>query len=417
MELDTSASTANTAPQELTLSQLWNAVRLPTTCQTTGGRHIEVIYRGQWSFGSGPDFRGAIISFDGGRPHRGDVEIHVRSSLWNAHSHAENPGYSNIILHVVWRDDAPLAHHAPILELSRWVELASASSLPRLGSLDESLCSVFGSPQSRDEAVRIIEAAGDKRFEGKAVMLEGELAVEGKDQVLYAGLMEAMGYSENRIPFRILAQALPVSYLVNLPERQIAEALWRASGLLPENSRHAVLYPVQWKVGRVRPANHPLRRMAGVASLLQAARHSPSLFDYLVREPLLQGLDILERLCIAPTKGPKYIGRDRAIEIASNVLLPLAVADAHQMDDEDMLARAWEAWRELPRTSGNQIERSMREHVALPRHSKALSRARHQLGLLHIYKRYCAQRLCASCPLSNLAAKDLAGAPPRRARA
>ncbi|MDP9351932.1 MAG: hypothetical protein M3P51_10395 [Chloroflexota bacterium] len=51
-------------PSELALSRYWNAARLPEDCRTTDGRRLDLIYRGHWSRGHGPDFRGAILTCD-----------------------------------------------------------------------------------------------------------------------------------------------------------------------------------------------------------------------------------------------------------------------------------------------------------------------------------------------------------------
>ncbi len=391
-------------PDEMSLSRFWSSGRLPPDSRTLDGRTIEVIYRGQWSYGFGPDFRNAILVLGNGRPVRGDVEVHVRSSAWAEHGHSENPTYERVILHVVWEADTAIPHPAPVLELRRFVHPRELAELPDPGGLDGSPCSVFRTTASAREAVRIIEAAGDARFEARCAVFEGDLECGPPDQVLYAALMECMGYSENKLGFRLLADAVPFEALAGLDEIRIASVLGAASGLVPERRREAALSPQQWSLARVRPANHPLRRMWGISHVL--ARSGGDLAGYLAREPLALGLHPTARLLVRAEDSGSLIGADRAVDAACNVVLPFAVALARREGDEELERLGLESWRELPRGAISRVERSMREHLVVPRGSRLLSRARHQQGLLHLHRRFCAQRLCASCPLSRAATHD-----------
>lgn len=67
---------------------------------TAGGESFRVIYPGRTNSESGPDFHHAIIATGEGEL-RGDVELHVRSSGWQAHGHHRDPRYNGLILHVV----------------------------------------------------------------------------------------------------------------------------------------------------------------------------------------------------------------------------------------------------------------------------------------------------------------------------
>ena len=53
----------------------------PHHSQTTTGQTVEVIHRGVWSNGFGPDFRDALLLFDGRELRAGSVEIHRRRQV------------------------------------------------------------------------------------------------------------------------------------------------------------------------------------------------------------------------------------------------------------------------------------------------------------------------------------------------
>jgi hypothetical protein len=392
-------------PDELSLSKLWNSGRLPRECRCADGRRLEVVYRGQWSRGYGPDFRGAILSFDGAPPARGDVEIHVRSSGWTRHGHDGDPLYTGVILHVVWSDDHPTRLGVPVLQLCDKVTHGDLQDLPDPGDLDASLCAVFRSEESARGALRTIEAAGDARFEARCAAYEGDLACASPEQALYAGLMECMGYAENKLPFRLLAEALPYDVIASRDADRIARALQEGSGLVPGYERCAALRPEQWRVARVRPANHPLRRMNGLARLIARAEGEGGLAMYVAAAVPAGPRALLDRLRVGSPEGPALIGPDRAGEAACNAALPFAVALARATGDADLETAARAAWERLPRASLTRVERSMRDHLGAPS-GRLLNRARHQQGLLHLYRRYCAQRLCAACPLSKLAGPE-----------
>ena len=67
---------------------------------TEGGEPVEIIYPGRINDNQGADFRGAVIATRG-KLIKGDIELHVKSSDWQAHQHHRDPVYNRVILHVV----------------------------------------------------------------------------------------------------------------------------------------------------------------------------------------------------------------------------------------------------------------------------------------------------------------------------
>ena len=94
---------------------------------TRHGVPVRVISPGRPGRGPGPDFRNAAIAGPSGVTLRGDIELHVRSSLFRAHGHPADRAYANVVLHVVFDDDTgedtPLSggSTAPVVALAPWV--------------------------------------------------------------------------------------------------------------------------------------------------------------------------------------------------------------------------------------------------------------------------------------------------------
>src|SRR5258707_9893948 len=87
---------------------------------TQSGEALQIIHPGSHNTNQGPDFCGARIRI-GSTLLAGNVELHVQSSGWRRHGHAQDANYRNIILHVVWEDDEPDNQPAPVLVLEHRV--------------------------------------------------------------------------------------------------------------------------------------------------------------------------------------------------------------------------------------------------------------------------------------------------------
>jgi hypothetical protein len=91
---------------------------------TVYGEEVAIINSGQLLQMAGPDFFNAQIII-GNQKWAGNVEIHIKSSDWYLHNHENDTNYENVILHVVWENDAPIFRkdntEIPTLELKKYV--------------------------------------------------------------------------------------------------------------------------------------------------------------------------------------------------------------------------------------------------------------------------------------------------------
>jgi hypothetical protein len=437
--------------REQVLSAIWQAQWIRREgLRTLDGRAVRVVYRGRWSHGFGPDFRDALLVFDDGPLLRGDIEVHRHASDWAAHGHERDERYAAVILHVTL-EPAPVACRRADGEALPQLALASylmgpverfepPATLP-LGALGEGPCAGHVVSTEPARLLQTVRAAGLARLRRKAAVVEASFGVATPDQSFYAGLLEALGYAENREPALALAAALPLQTLDDLsfglpPARmrlRLAALLLGAGGFVPWRGpaglaldaawaadlerewaavgapwRQPGHRPPAWQVGRVRPANHPARRLLGLAVLLAAhgpARLPSALLQLLVEAATAPRALIATCGAALPTDaggaaGPvTLIGSDRAREIVVNVVLPHALARAATCGDGRLAAAAEAAAGALPGGPGNAKTRAMLAQFGGER-PLAIRSALEEQGLLHLYASWCASRRCYECPVA-----------------
>jgi hypothetical protein len=446
---------------EADLVRLWEGQRFPEGALESRGMSLRVAYRGRPAGGPGPDFRDAIIAA-GGEELQGDIELHVAASAFRQHGHHRDPAYDNLILHVVFWDDEQgqtrlaCGRSVPTVALAPWVarrerELRRWLARPALW---QEPCRTAPARLGPAAVAAVLEDAGDARFREKAAALAMAMAVEDGEEVLYRGLLEGLGYSRNRDPFRRLAEALPWKELRGLlaleqPDQRVVaaeSALLGMAGFLStetsadryvaglqerwrgdarhetRNTRHGsirVACPVSpvppllpWQlVGR--PQNHPVRRLAGAARLL-ACHVDVGLMSGLLAAVTVGPAALAGVLQIASdgywrdhydlTSGRArlsgaLIGPGRAGELAVNTVLPFALAWAEAHDDAPLGDAAVAAYRRHRGTSSYGQLRCLAAALG----GRATAGARRQQGMLYLFHRYCRRGGCADgggCPLA-----------------
>lgn len=387
-------STAGSRLTEADLSCIWEGQTFPPGAMTAaGGTELRVVYRGRRGHGAGPDFRDAIVAAPYGLL-EGDVELHLRSSDFRRHGHHLDPAYDGVVLHLVMENDAGgetvlrNGRRVPVVALGDWLHERSeqiatwASGPPRW---QEPCRDSVGRLGAADVA-RTLDRLGDMRFRAAAASLAKRLAAgEAPDDLLWQGVLEALGYGGQRLRFQRLAAALPWSHLsprltADTASERRAQAL---HALVTADSGAPA--PV---TGSLRPANRFEKRLEGAAAL--AVRYPSGLASAVLSFPKLEPKAAARELLRLLTV-PRTVGRSRAIEIAANAVLPLlaAVEGGHY---ERAAARIYSL---LPLPARYGPVRHLHEALMDVRID-----ARRQQGMLYLLKQYCTQGGCGRCPLS-----------------
>ena len=423
-------------PEQL-LASLWQkrAAR-QQQFKTNGGRRVRVLYPGRPSSSAGPDFRDAVFHLEGLGLVRGAVEIHRRQRDWDSHGHGADPNYNDVVLHVALEVDGgdtrlQSGQQVPVISLASLLDSANtraaATGPDQAGpagnpSPDEgfSLWALlkekgYSPPGTGQEMADLLDRAGDARFRQKSARYQAFLGEQGPEQTLYEGICEALGYRHNQEPFLKLAQRSPCRALVRaagaLPQEKRAAALeaWlqQLSGLaespdikLPRVGLGPPLARREWHCFRVRPANHPRRRVAGAAVLL--ARFLESGLVAGLQQAAESGIPgrLTPALVVGKSDagGRSLIGPGRARDLAVNVVLPffhalvtqaLAAAPEDGCPDLESGQRYpqsyFQSYRRFGLLQDNELLREMRDRLLEPAWAVAINSARRQQGLLHLH--------------------------------
>jgi hypothetical protein len=401
----------------------------------------------------GPDFLSARIVIDG-LAISGDVELHITSSGWQDHGHHEDARYGSVVLHVVLEhDDEDAARMAsprvPTLVLANNLALEHTAVWEALfrkmyDRSPELPCFPHNLLVPMRMKRKALESFGEARLDelvDRVAIQDSEIVSESQLlERVYQLTMDALGYSQNRQPFRELSSLLPLERLRHVRKefpddtRLAFEALYLGvAGLLETPSNdfereaneylidlHARWNTVQvtlsipetlaesdWAFFRIRPANSPRRRLA-LAALLAEKYFSRDSFDFR-DEFFLKGPQVAtndspfwERhssfSAPALPSAHSLLGDERSPAIWLNVILPARIAKLR-------LSGETRAEKGLRVEWGDPRTRSSAEYLEIIRQEllegESVVSVRSEQGALLLKRNFCERQRCSECPVGN----------------
>ncbi|MDA0323358.1 MAG: DUF2851 family protein [Verrucomicrobia bacterium] len=414
----------------------YDAALRPAAIATHDGQGVTVIDPGRWNLEAGPDFLDARLETASGA-RRGDVEIHIRPQDWVHHGHSADPNYANVAAHVSYYETSIesdlLPDGALQIGLESQLDFDSGFSFE---SIDISAYPYSAHPLATaiaeevstwhpDEIEGFLDAAGAERIRLKAEALRISIASLGADQAVYSTLMGALGYKNNAAAMRLLANRVPALELYEETEgdpQACYAVLMAVSGLLPEQlpapadraSRGFIrglwnvwwkqaepwndrtLSESIWKLGGLRPPNHPRRRLAAAASLICQNPRMGEVVESFSRNSAEEWLhDAKAWLHISGPiaywrnhlslggnihpRGVALIGQGRAAAIISNLLIPYVALHDAKFAEEQLL-------RHLPAEEDNTLIRQAALNLLGHDHNPAMYHlGLRQQGLIQIF--------------------------------
>lgn len=428
---------------ELELQAHWFAGDFGSSFLTaTSGERVEIVQFGVWNREAGPDFSDVAVRFPD-RPEapvlRGAIELDVHAEDWERHGHGTNPAFDEVVVHLYLRRGlrqpfTRTSRHRQVAQVQldfRQLEerppLPSTLPLARPGRCKGPLHGL-GDARTHD----ILVAAAQYRLELKNRRWQRLTAVRGFDEALFQSLAVTLGYKENKLPFALLAQRAPLLSLRAEPEaaaaillglggflhapefggeevqetRAYLRACWAAWWPRRAACDRLILPADAWKLGGLRPANHPQRRLAALAALARRWREVRALLETGAPNPAAAVLRFLAELSdeywdrhYTLTSGRSarplaLIGGARATEMLANVFFPVMIAARPEH---------WAGYEKLPAALTNRRVETAATRLFGDEQPAArgrwLKRVVHQQGLLQIYEDFCLQDLsdCTRC--------------------
>ena len=414
---------------------------LGTKLTSTEGEQFNVVYPGRINGDNGPDFRDAVIVSES-RLMKGDVEVHVRSSDWYSHKHHTDAEYNNVILHVVmWHD----CNSATVLRTGRKVPvLCLAKALRHQAYLLPCTLPCFPilDRMDTDTLKKMLDTAGKQRFRRKAKRFQAELKEKRAGQVLFRGIMRALGYAKNTKPFVELADRMPLTSIGPKEGLAAKQALLLGiAGLLPSQRQqiesnkerevqeleqiwHSMDSSVEtmkesdWNLSHIYPNNSPVRRIIAQSYLLERYDRGRLLAGILrmVRDtPPSGGHRLLQHSLTvhsdgywrdhfdfgvrSRTKIAALLGHSKAGEITVNVLLPFVFSWGELAGEVKLTYHAVDLYCSYPRLPENCLTQHMKKQLGLEE-SFDFTACRQQ-GLIHVFRNYCREGRCSECPLAR----------------
>jgi hypothetical protein len=418
--------------EERFLYHIWDEGHIISAPHCVSQKQVKVVYQGQFNTGRGPDFKNAIIELDG-RQIRGDVEIHLKTTDWHAHNHHEDVYYNQVVLHVVLKHNSvyPVTiredgNAIDILEIEHQLSediLKLVSNHDPTGS-PAVYCDLLSAVDNhRLEA--ILHSAGIRRFEAKIKRFNTALSLSSFDQIFYEGLFEALGYNKNKLNTLQIAQSLPLVLLRDFAEEGMTAPelcaivlgscglLKRAGSMLDNEDQKALLdlyesqkffarnLDIDWQLFRIRPQNHPLKRLLYIAPIIHSTL-SEGLFHHFLNniafDNLYNSFKAIWQNQHNPTRTKALtLGKGVQDNIYLNIFLPVLCLWQRKMakDDHPVL----DAYKNFNALQENYITRFMHRYLSPSQIPIVQSKAIYQQGLMDLYHRYCNWHLCQECKL------------------
>lgn len=280
------------------LQAMWLEQKYFKTLKTQNNDPIEILSSGIWNSEAGPDFLKAHIKI-GNQEWRGDIEIHLSPEGWVQHNHHTDPNYDQVILHICyWQPKKPYvaytsngkeiacAYLQPSLTISesRILKLIDLDLYPYKHFAGSGKCSrTLFNRLSKEKTTALLRSAAAWRLNEKNDRLKAK--IDPSHNIVLGGIAMVLGYKHNAEAFLAIFHAINVQKI-----RGEQEILTYALGIsnffhphfqkkwsdspFYQNLQKAfepnlIAFPsVPLKLHKIRPANHPVRRLAVLAKIL-----------------------------------------------------------------------------------------------------------------------------------------------------
>ena len=394
--------------------------------QTTSGESLDILKLGSFNHNQGPDFLNASIKVSGVKL-IGNIELHTYTSHWKKHAHSLDKNYNNVVLHVVWINDATELKYIPTLELQHIVPKILLDKYNFLMTQEDKIpCQSF-LPSLTD----IGWMAWKERLAAERLMAKSEEIIQSFtsnknnwEETFWQQLAFNFGLKVNADFFKLIAKSIPIHILAkNKNQLVLLEALlFGQANLLNENFESAYsiqlkkeyeylkkkyqLNPIEGSVYflRMRPLNFPTIRLAQLAALIANSNH---LFSQIKTAITIKEVKAFFQVSCSTYWNHHYtlvdekssfkekkMGEKMIDLIIINTIVPIVFAIGLFNNDEQIKNKAIQ-WLQEIKAEENSIINSWKSK------NFNLKSAFDSQALLQLSKYYCKEKKCIQCAVGN----------------
>ena len=391
--------------------------------ETTTNEKVVVHQVGIHNHTSGPDFSEARLSLDD-TLWAGAVEIHLKSSDWNAHQHQQDPAYNIVVLHVVFEHDQEIqtedGRTLPTLELRGRIKASLLTQYERLLQnknkipCEAHLPTVPSLPWNA-WMDRLLVHRLERKSRDVRLVLD---SVRGDWTQCFATMIAAyLGGPWNMLPMMEVARRVPVTLLARYRDAPLQREalLLGVAGLLDANEKskpfrrefihlqkvhqlQQVRHP--WKTGRLRPHQMPVHRIVQYSGM---SVYFESVFNELLHQGAVDWCRVIldrskfwkEHVTFNDRRAsPGAISKDIQLRLAINVHTPILFAYAESTGSEAHKSMAIEALTRLAPES-NTVIKMWTKHERKPLH------AGDSQAMIELKSQFCDLKKCVNCSIGK----------------
>ncbi len=421
--------------EEKFLYHIWDAGHLSPPLKTASGKSLQIRYQGQFNTNRGPDFCNAMLEIDGVLC-KGDVEIHINGSDWIGHNHQEDAHYNKVILHVVMQSQTQYTikengETAEILilkdQLSDDISKLLEEHRTDFTAETSTYCDLLSAIDT-DTLTAILSQYGMSRFKSKVRRFNAALLFSDFDQVLYEGMMEALGYDKNKLNLLSVAQSIPLRHLRDwhregMSAVDLVSIFCCSTGLIdrcgkilsPEFSAalraayerqgyFAKRLEIDWQLFRIRPSNHPVYRLIAISGLIHRTLEQGLLAHFQQNSALGDAkrdfrnfAAVFGGSALPGTEKLPQPGKNLISNIYVNIFLPIQYLYFDKQSGSGEAGKIAALYSAFPPLQDNHVTRFMQRYLSESHIDAANRKSIYQQGLMEIFNRWCRYHLCDEC--------------------
>lgn len=416
--------------KELFIYFLWENFLYSTPLKTVEGDDVSVLNAGERNNDSGPDYLFSKIKI-GNTEWVGNVEMHIKSSMWYLHGHDRDKAYDNVILHVVYEYDGKTLNsngvEVPVVEMKGkfdekyYMNFKLLIESKKTVSCEKQLSSI---PEI-DKFFwleRLVTDRLEEKF--KTIQSDSENYKTGFGEIFYRKLAGSFGLKTNKDAFESLAFSLPLKILQKHGDNrlQVEALLFGNAGFLngdlddtyyktlrKEYEFLSVKYnlkslnPVVWRFMRMRPNNFPTVRLSQFAGLvvklhgdfvkLVSLKHLSDLYTILDVETS-EYWKTHYKFGKVSSYSSKRLGKHSVNSVIINSVIPFTFFYGKIYGVNEYVYKALD-WLENIPPEDNKIVRLYKE-AGFP-----VKNAMHTQAMLVLKNSYCDKKRCVDCAIGR----------------